>query len=66
MNFPTDTDKVNIVVCRYRNNTYLKDTEMELRLSEYKKLLAKRVYLLDYTDIFFKRCIVLDETAIHK
>ena len=43
INFQTDTDKVNIVVYHYRNNTYLKDTEMELKLTEYKKLLAKRV-----------------------
>ena len=49
----TDTDKVNIVVYRYRNNTYLKDTEMDLKLTEYKKLLAKRVYLLSYIDIFY-------------
>ena len=55
----TDTDKVNIVVYRYRNNTYLKDTEMDLKLTEYKKLLAKRVYLLSYNDILYKRCIVL-------
>ena len=64
-NFQTDTDKVNIVVYRYRNNTYLKDTEMELKLTEYKKLLAKRVYLLSYIDIFYKRCIVLDKTTVH-
>ena len=66
INFQTDTDNVNIVVYRYRNNTYLKDTEMDLKLSEYKKLLGKRVYLLSYIDIFYKRCIVLDETTIHK
>ena len=65
INFQTDTDKVNIVVCRYRNNTYLKDTEMNLKLTEYKKVLAKRVYLLSYIDIFYKRCIVLDETTVH-
>ena len=29
--FQTDTDKVNIVVYRYRNSTYLKDTEMDLK-----------------------------------
>ena len=56
----TDTDKVNIVVYRY-----LKDTEMDLKLTEYKKLLTKRVYLLSYIDIFYKRCIVLDETTVH-
>ena len=65
INFQTDADKVNIVVYRYRNNTYLKDTEIDLKLTEYKKLLAKRVYLLSYIDIFYKRCIVLDETTVH-
>ena len=43
INFQTDTDKVNIVVYRYRNSTYLKDTEMDLNLTEYKKLFAKCV-----------------------
>ena len=65
INFQIDTDKVNIVVYRYRNNTYLKDTEMDLKLTEYKIILAKRVYLLSYIDIFYKRCIVLDETTVH-
>ena len=65
INFQTDTDKVNIVVHHYRNNTYLKDTEVDLKLTEYKKLLTKRVYLLSYIDIFYKRCIVLDETTVH-
>ena len=65
INFQTDTDKENLVVYRYRNNTYLKDTEMDSKLTEYKKILAKRVYLLSYTDIFYKRCIVLDETTVH-
>ena len=41
--FQTDADKVNVVVYRYRSNTYFKDTEMELRLTKYEKLLAKRV-----------------------
>ena len=36
-------DKLNIVVYRYRNNTYVKDTEVDLRLTEYEKL-----YLSDY------------------
>ena len=61
----TDTDKVNIVVYRYRNNTYIKDTKMDWNLTEIKKLLAKRVYLLSYIDIFYKRRIVLDETTVH-
>ena len=48
INFQTDTDKVNIVVCCYRNSTYLKHAEIDLKLTEYKKLLAKHVYLLSY------------------
>ena len=65
INFQFDTDNVNIVVFRYQNSTYLKDTEKELKLTEYKKVLAKRVYLLSYIDIFYKRCIVLNETTVH-
>ena len=60
------TGKVNVVVYRYRNNTYLKDTEKELKLTEYKELLAKRVYLMSYIDNFYKRSIVLDETTVNK
>ena len=58
-------DKLNTVFYRYRNNTYVKDTEIELKLTEYENLLLKRVYLLSYIDVFFKRCIVLDETTVH-
>ena len=65
INFQIDTDKVDFVVYRYRNNMYLKDTGLELNLTEYKEILAKRVYLLSYIDIFYKRCIVLDETIVH-
>ena len=65
VNFQTDTDKLNIVVYHYRNNIYLKDNELDLKLSEYQSLLAKRVYLMSYTDIFYKRCIVLHETTVH-
>ena len=63
--FKTDMDKLNLVVHRYRNNTYVKDTEMELKLTVYKKLLSKRLCLLSYIDVFFKRCNVLDETSVH-
>ena len=63
--FQTDTDKVDIVVYRYHNNTYLKDTEIELKLAKYKTLLAKRMYLLSYLDLIYRRCMVLDESTIH-
>ena len=53
ISFKTDKDKLNIVVCRYRNNIYVKDTQMELKLTEYEKLLPKRVYRMSYIDVFF-------------
>ena len=56
---------MNIVVYRYRNRTYLKDTEVDLKLTEYKKLPAKCAYLSSYIDIFYEQCIVLDETTVH-
>ena len=64
INFQTDADKVNIVIYRYRNNTYLRNTEMELKLTEYQKIPANRAFLLSYIDIFYKRCIVLDEPTV--
>ena len=63
--FPTNTDKLITVVNSYRNNLYLKDTRVDLKMTEQQSLLAKRVYLLSYIDIFYKRCIVLDETTVH-
>ena len=65
VNFQTDTDKLNIVVNRYRNIYYLKDNEVDLKSTEYQYLLAKPLYLLSYIEIFYKQCIVLDETTVH-
>ena len=65
VNFQTDTDKLNIDVYRYRNNLYLKDNEVDLKLTEYQSLLAKRIYFLSYLNIFYKRCNVLVETTVH-
>ena len=61
----TDTDKLNIVEYRYRNFSFLKDNGVDLKLTEYQSFLAKQLYLLSYTDIFYKRCILLDETTVH-
>ena len=66
MNFQTDTDKLNIAVYSYRINLHLKDNEIDLNLTEDQSLPAKRLYLLSYIDIFYKRCIVLAETTVHK
>ena len=65
VNFQFDTEKLNIAVYRYRNNLYVKDNEGDLKLTEYQSSLAKRIYLLSYINIFYKRCLVLDETTVH-
>ena len=65
LSFKTDMDMLNVAVYCYRNNTYVKDTEMEVKMTQYEKRLSKRVYLSSYIDVFFKRCIVLDDTTVH-
>ena len=66
INFKTDTDNIYIMVFRYRNSLYFKDNKVDLTLIEYRSLLAKRVYLLSYIDIFLEKRILLDETSVHK
>ena len=63
--FQTDTDKLNSVVYRYRNRLYIKDDEVDLKLTECQSLLAERGCLLSCIDIIYKQCIVLDETTVH-
>ena len=65
VNCKTGTNKLKFVAYLYKNNLYLKHNEVDLKLTEYQSLLAKRVYLLSYIDIFNKRCIVLGETIVH-
>ena len=65
ISFKTDMDKLNFLVYRYWNITYVRDTERELKLTEHEKLLSKRLYLLSYIDVFFKRYFALDETTVH-
>ena len=66
VNYQTDADELKTVVYCYRNNMNMKDWEMELKMTEYEKLLYKRVHLLNYLDIILKRCIALDETTVHE
>ena len=40
-----DSDKLSIVVYRGRNKLYLKDSEIDLHLTENHRLFARRVYL---------------------
>ena len=66
VNYKTDSDKLYIVINRYRNNIYLKVVKMEMKMTGYDKTLVKKEYLLSYLDLFFKRCIILNETSIDK
>ena len=65
IDFKADTGRLLIVVFRYWKSLYLKDKEVDLKLTEYQSLLAKRVFPLNFFEIFRKRCIVLDKTTIH-
>ena len=62
--FQTDQNKMNVVAYRYRTSLLLKVNENYLKLTKYQSLLAKRVYLLSYIDIIYKRIFVLDETTV--
>ena len=42
-----------------------KHDEVDLKLTRYRSLLEKLVYILIYIDIFYNRYIVLDETTVH-
>ena len=44
--FKTDTDNLNFNVYRYRNSLYLKDIEIDVKLTEYQSLMAKQIHLL--------------------
>ena len=41
VNFKTDTDKLKIVIYRYGNNLYLKENEVDLKMTKHQLLLAK-------------------------
>ena len=66
VNYQTDTDKLNIAVYRYRSSSYLKDEQIDLKMSEYQLVLEKQVCLLSYIGKIYKLCFVLDETIVHK
>ena len=61
----TDTDYVGITEYRYRNNMYMKDSDIELKATEYNTLLQKEKYLLSYLETFSKKIIVVEETNHH-
>ena len=65
VSFKTDTDNLKNVMYRYRNNLHLKENEVDLKLTKHQLRLTKRIYLLSYIDIFYERCILLDETTVH-
>ena len=65
VNFQTDTDTLNNVVYSYQNSLYLNDNQVDLKMTEYQSLLAKRVFLWSFIDILYNRCIVMNETTVH-
>ena len=58
VNYQTESDKLNILVYRYRNNIYRKDSETQLKMTEYRKLLCNRVNCLRHIDQFL--CVALN------
>ena len=63
--YQTVRDDLNFVVYRYRNNLYVKDSEMDLKITDYEKLFSKQVYALSYVDVSFKQFLRLYETFTH-
>ena len=63
--YKSDTDYVAITVYRYRNNMYMKDSDIELKSTEYNTLLEKKKYLLCYLETFSKKFIVVEESTHH-
>ena len=51
-NFKTDTDKLIFILYGYRNKSYLRDYEIDLKLTEYQLPLANQVYLLSNINFF--------------
>ena len=41
IHYHTDTDKLNFVVYRYRKNIYLKNSDMEVKMTENERLISK-------------------------
>ena len=61
----TETDKLSIVVHRYRNSFYLKNNEVDQKMTENQTLFTKRIYTLSNFDIFYKRWILPYETTVN-
>ena len=53
------------IVYRYRNNINLKESEIELQMTECEKFFPEQLNLLSDPDGFFKPCFLLDETTFH-
>ena len=61
----TDTDYGGFTVYRYRNNMFMKDSDIELKATEFNTILQKKKYLLSYLETFSKNFFVVDETTHH-
>ena len=46
-------------------NQFLVDSKKQLKTTENEKILSTRLHPLNYLDVFFKCCIVLDRKTVH-
>ena len=63
--YKTDTDYVGITVYQYRNNMYMKDSDIQLKSTENNTLMEKKKYPLSYLKTFSKKFIVVEESTHH-
>ena len=61
----TNTEYVGITVYRYHYNMYKKDSDIELKATEYNTILQKKKYLLSYLETVSKKFIMVEETIHH-
>ena len=61
VNFKPDRDKLNIFFTVTETSCNSKENENDLKLTQYQKLLIKRLYLLSCIDVLFNKSIALEE-----
>ena len=65
MTFKIDTGTAEMFVYRYRNKTYVKNSDIRTSVLEYEHFLQKTIYILSYFQIFSRTCIGTNETTHH-
>ena len=65
VSYKIDTDYIAMTVYWYRNNMYMKNSDIKLEPTECNTLLQKKKYLLIFLETFSKKFIVVEETTHH-